>query len=193
LFGFTSSSQSLDAVFDPIPDNKPDIHLELGSYYINNGAYGSLFGTYIAPHIGLQVGDRFHLQTGGTFSWSTVTEQAAEGLPTTAALPSNIYVSGSYLLNPKVIISGTVFKEFSLMSSNPVEKVHPRAFSYDREGFIIGATYRPSENMLIEARFGYSRGDSPYPSYPLSPIGNLNPALRLSPDPFSNFQINPSE
>ncbi len=193
LFGTSVSGQSLDDVFDPIPDNKPDIKLELGSYYINNGAYGSLFGTYVAPHIGLQISDRFRLQTGGTFSWSSVTEQAAEGLPNTGALPSNIYVSGSYLVNPKVIISGTIFKEFSLLSNNPDEKVHPRAFSYDRDGFIIGASYRPTENMRIEARFGYSRGDSPYPYYPLSPISNFNPALRLSPDPFSNFQINPLE
>ncbi len=178
-----SAQESTTIAESPINKMQPQIKLEMGSYYSSAGQYGSLFGTYIAPHISIPVNERLRINTGINLVYNQFTENPENESLAIWAPPSSVYIEGEYLLNPNLIISGTVYKEFTLNPLTPGgEQLNPRAFNYEREGFIIGAEYRINNNMFIEARFEMSRGDTP----PIFPYGTASPGFFNSSSPFHN-------
>jgi len=73
-----------------------------------------------------------------------------------------IFVSGDYLVNDRLKVSGTLFKEFNLLNS--VSGYNPYTRN-NAQGAFMKVDYKVFENFHIEAGFGYSNGANPYSNY----------------------------
>ena len=85
-----------------------------------------------------------------------------------------IYVSGDYIVNEKLTISGTVYKEFSF--NNSPDK-YPALRDIEGKGMIMGINYRPAENFHINASFEYYRGNNPFRTNPFYHPGYSGPGI----------------
>jgi len=151
--------------------------IQFGTFLSTTSGYGSSFSTYVTPGISYNLSNRFRINAGISIVNTTLygikpfyagQESALNGNFTHALLT----VSGDYLINERLQISGALFKEVDLFNSVPGS--YPYRHSTPEGGFMkVG--YKVHENFHIEAGFGYSKGINPYQDYFGSPF---------SPNPF---------
>ncbi len=140
---------------------KPDYGLSLGTSFTTSG-YGSGIISYVSPHLGYSISPRFKINTGISIMNTNLigykpfynTEQKFNGNFTSAL----VYLNGQYLVNKKLTLNGTVYKQFSLLN----DPANPYSNTGNFEGFNVGFSYKPAENFQIDAGFGYSNGYNPY-------------------------------
>jgi hypothetical protein len=147
--------------------------LQIGSFFTTTSGYGSGFTTYISPYISYPFSSKFRVNAGITILNASYygikpyylmnSESSLNGNFTNAM----VYVSGEYLVNERLSVSGTLFKSFNILSSAPSDRYHP---NYDAQGAFMKVGYKVFENFQIEAGFGYSKGIDPFNSYFGSPI-----------------------
>jgi hypothetical protein len=142
--------------------------VQLGTFFNSFSGHGSSFSTYVSPHISYSVNSKLRINAGvtifnsslyGVKPWYSMNQESALNGNFTNGL---IYVSGDYLVNDRLQVSGTLFKEFNLLNSvagyNPYGK-------NNAQGAFMKVDYKVFENFHIEAGFGYSKGVDPYSHY----------------------------
>jgi hypothetical protein len=180
---------------DSIPSTPGDIHsytdlslhklhigIQAGTEFMTTSGYGSGFSTFLSPTLTYPVSKKFMVSGGFSIIntslygfkpyYSFPEERSYSGNITQAML----WVSGQYLLSDRVTITGTAYKTIDIFG----EKLRNSSFYKNNpQGAYLNVGYKISDNMHIEAGFGYSRGSHGYSfGYPYSPgfgSSNYNP------------------
>jgi len=151
----------------------------LGSEFTSIRGYGSALTTIIQPHFTYGLSKRFTI--GGGISiiqtnyfnarplWSSETSTAGSGNFTTGI----VFVNGQYLVNDRLTISGSAFKQFPITKDplpyNPFNPVSSKG----AQGIDFNIGYRLGSNMYIQAGFRYTDGINPYHYDPFGGTGYL--------------------
>ena len=159
--------------------NKNNLHfsMQLGTSFSSSG-FGTALTNFVSPTISYRVSEKFSLQFGATirnsfidsrFSGDTYygTMQPYHGNVTYTTL----WASGTYQVNERLILRGTVYKDFSMFDApapnNPFSNV-------DSQGAILDMTWRPSKNVQVGLHMEYHQGYNPFRNpygYGMSPFG----------------------
>ena len=168
--------------YTSLPLHKLHVGIQAGTEFMTTSGYGSGFSTFLSPTLTYPVSKKF--MASGGFSiintslygfkpyYSFPEERSYSGNITQAML----WVSGQYLLSDRVTITGTAYKTIDIFG----EKLRNSSFYKNNpQGVYLNIGYKISDNMHIEAGFGYSRGSKGYSfGYPYSPwfgSSNYNP------------------
>jgi len=145
------------------PLNYQKLHLSLnvgagfaGSKY-NSGVF-----TTIAPNLNYMVTRRLKLEVGGVFMMGNNNFYQVPGNETRSnflrrSTQTLIYAQGQYLLNDRLVLSGSVFKSFN---PNASSKLNPYALDY--KGMNIGLDYKVTKSISVGAQIRYSNGNQNY-------------------------------
>ena len=172
LTSSSSSPRKTDKRFVP---GKISSGMELGTYFTSFSGYGSSFSTYISPYISYPVNSRFRINAGMTivnsslFGIKPLYPMNQENSLNGNIISALIYVSGDYLVNERLKISGTLYKEINLFNSVPGRNSFT---DQNAQGGYMKVDYKVFENFYIEAGFGYSKGVNPYNPYGGFPYSN---------------------
>ena len=170
--GIHTSKESNNYGFIP---KKITSGVQLGSYFTSFSGNGSSLSTYVSPHISYSLSKRFRINTGITIiNTNLFGIKPLYSLNRETALNGNftnvlVYLSGDYLVNDRLMLSGTIYKEINLFNSVPGKNY----FSNNTiQGGYLKVDYKVFENFHVEAGFGYSKGGYPYNNYFGSPCPN---------------------
>lgn len=147
-------------------DKKVDVGLRLGTSFASDFNRGFAFTTFVAPELRYKVNDRFRIRGGmqvsnneygnalfyTPYGYTSYTGNITQGL---------LYVSGDYLISPKLILSGTAYKEFSIDHGSPDDAFRP---GYDGKGLMMNLRFMPTENVFIDVGAEFYQGNNPYRS-----------------------------
>jgi hypothetical protein len=139
------------------------------SYSLAAGAsFGSGFGaTYLEPTVRYQLTPRLRVFSSMTYMSvmsSQYTVPTAEGgtmLQRTS--PSNHYImhaGADYLVNDRLILSGSVWKDFSNIPAQ--NAAHMNFMTPGRQGMDFRATYKITDHFSVTGGMRYSNGASPF-------------------------------
>jgi len=158
----------------------------LGSEFSAISGYGSGINSFVAPYFSYNLNKRLQLGGGISFIQTNYFKTRAwfqgEQKQTISGNFSNaiIFVNGQYLVNERLTISGSAYKQFPAgqdpLPYNPFSPVSSRG----AQGINFDMGYRIGDHMYIQAGFRYSDGRSPY--YPDS----------FNRDPFRNDRYVPA-
>jgi hypothetical protein len=148
--------------FDPA--KKTDVNVQLGTSFSTNFNGGHAFSTMVAPELRYKVNERFSIRGGVSISntdYGNTLVLSPNGLRSYSGNVTQgfIYVSGDYMISPKVILSGTAYKEFSVDHSNPDNAFRP---GYDGKGLIMNLRLFPTDNMQIDVGAEFYQGNNPW-------------------------------
>lgn len=166
------------------------LNLEVGTGFssFSNGA--GMFGSYVSPVLQFDVSPSFSVVTGGRFSFNQYSN-----LPQPLVVHSNvapvrqgptdysIFMSGRYLINENLIMTGTVFKDQGYL---PMLFMDRGGMDYSSSGMSMGLEYRISNNLSFGAEVGMTRTNNPYHFYsPFSdPFGSRQGRSRYGFSPY---------
>ena len=145
-------------------DKKMDVGVQLGTSFTTDFNSGHAFSTMVAPEIRYRVNNRLTIrggvslantEYGNTLVYSPYGFNRYSGNITQGML----YVSGDYMISPKVILSGTVYKEFSIGHDGPENAFRP---GYDGKGVMMNLRLMPTENMFIDIGAEFYEGNNPW-------------------------------
>jgi hypothetical protein len=145
-----------------------DLGVDIGSAFSSYGSAGSGFTSYIAPHLSYQVSEKFRISAGVQISMLNFNPgngiRSMENGTMVPAAGNNylLHATGSYLLHPNLLLSGSVYK-----SINSVPQYRNDYFSSrnDYQGMSLALDYRLSKSFRIGAEFRYQN----------QPFGSFNP------------------
>lgn len=152
-----------NTVFD---EKKMDIGVSLGTSFSTNFNKGFAFTTYAQPEIRYKLSKRFRVRGGLLITNSEYGNTLVYSPAGINSYSGNItqgmfYVSGDYVISPKLILSGTAYKEFSIDHGNADKMFSP---AYDGKGLMMNLRIAPSENVFIDIGAEYYQGNNPYRS-----------------------------
>lgn len=136
-------------------------------------SYSSLFGYGQGINLGANgsyaLNSRFRMSVGSYVRFSRLSNvpsvfNSESGFPSTGFTSTlfGFYARGDYFLTPRLIVSGTLFKEFSPFSG---QAVNPLFLNHNREGMSLQFNYKLLNNLHIGAQFNYIKTDNPYHPY----------------------------
>ena len=146
------------------PDKKTDVNVQLGTSFATNFNGGHAFTTMVAPELRYKVNKKFRIRGGVSIAntdYGNTLVLSPNGLRSYSGNVTQgfIYVSGDYMISPKVMLSGTAYKEFSVDHSNPENAFRP---GYDGKGIIMNLRLFPAENMQIDVGAEFYQGNNPW-------------------------------
>lgn len=182
--GSQQKKASLDAAPVAVETEKPETIVALGketkptaaSMPVNRVSYGlsvgSSFGrgfgaTFIEPSVRYQVSERFRVF--GSFTYMNVmSQQMAVQTPEGNTMlqhagPSSHYMMNAgvdYLVNDRLVLSGSVWRDFSNMPMPAQNRMYNGLFQPSRNGADFRATYKITDNLSITGGVRYSDGGS---------------------------------
>jgi hypothetical protein len=115
--------------------------------YSPHNYYGPSF--YIAPGLNYSITPRFNLQAGIIVEKSTLYGFKESDLNTNSGLnlmSISLYARGSYLLTPKLVVHGTVYKT---INDVPKQLKYQVPGSYNSNGAIVGINYKINRSLSI--------------------------------------------
>ena len=141
---------------------KMHVNVMAGTQFWTAPGYGSGLGSYLMTGINWPAGKRFNI--GGGIGVMNNTMIGIHQVPGESFVNGNytnalVYVTGQYLLSQRITVTGTVFKEFSVLDNS---REFQRFRNNTPQGAYLKVNYRINDFMQIEAGFGYSRGINPY-------------------------------
>ncbi len=187
ISGYTQfpAADSANTTYFP---RKLNVHFSVGSQFSSYTGYGYGLSTFVSPSLTYDVSKRFRIRGGlslittnyyGIQSFLSEQGNSKSQLNYTSAF---LYVSGTYLLNKNLTLSGMAFKEFPL-AGDPLPFSPYQSYSKEgAQGIRMDVNYKIGENFQIQAGFGYSKGINPYP-FPYS-HSFLNPNDRYGLTPY---------
>ena len=165
----------------PLPsfttDKKMDVGVQLGTSFATDFNKGFAFTTMAAPEIRYKVNNRLTIRGGISISnteYGNTLVYSPYGLNRYSGNVTQgmLYVSGDYMISPKVILSATAYKEFSIDHGGPDNAFRP---GYDGKGVMMNLRLMPTENMTIDIGAEIYEGNNPYRG------GIYNPYRPFSP------------
>lgn len=169
--------QSLAPGAEPAQIKKVDLGIQLGTSFSTNFNKGFAFSTMVAPELRYRLNEKFTIRGGVSISnteygntlvyspygYNQFSGNISQGL---------LYVSGDYLISPKLLLTGTAYKEFSINHGTTDDILRP---GYDGKGLMMNLRFMPTENVSIDAGIELYEGNNPYRSGMYSPFGSRNP------------------
>ena len=157
--------------------NKFNTTVRMGSQFSSTAGFGSAFSTFIIPEVSYGLSKRVSI-TGGIGLINTTytgirTDFLSEEKMSDNLSTGLVYLSGRYLLNEKVVVTGSAYKLFDL-SGNAI--TYPYR-NQQGQGFNLNVDYKLAEGVHLQAGFGYHQQSYPFRSA-------TSPLYRS--DPFSN-------
>jgi hypothetical protein len=136
---------------------------QAGTSFSSFGNGFSLFSNQISPHLSYQVSPKFSLEIGTTISnYNTGNTPvfSLSGDPMSASFMGiSGYAAGRYLVNDRLSISGTVYRESSVM---PGLSVNPAAFEFLNQGIGVGFDYKISDKFSFGAGIQMRQTNNPW-------------------------------
>lgn len=150
---------------DAVNKDKLDFNFTAMSSFSSFSSYGNVFSNTLSPSLSYKVSRKFSVQGGVSISHNYFNSQNNESpysiFPGTGhSTIGTVWVRGNYLINEKLSVSATGYKQFSIYdkTDNPYYNYN----GIDNKGLILDVNYRPSKNVFINARFEYNKGNRPY-------------------------------
>ena len=134
--------------------------MQLGTILAGNFKGNSSFGTYVSPAVAYNVSSRFRIKTG-VMVFNNFGDPYYAGYENNyspvihSGATTSLFVQGDYLLSNKIMISGTVYKDFNSFNTNLND---PRLKTPESQGMILNLNYRPTRNFEFNASFEYGNG-----------------------------------
>ncbi|MBD1396916.1 hypothetical protein H9Q13_07045 [Pontibacter sp. JH31] len=139
------------------------------SYSLSAGAsFGNGFGaTYLEPTVRYQVSPRLRVFSSMTYL-SVMSQQYTDVTPEGGTImrrtsPSSHFImhaGADYLVNNRLILSGSVWKDFSnIPAQNPA---YSNFMTPGRQGMDFRATYKITDHFSVTGGMRYSDGASPF-------------------------------
>ena len=134
--------------------------LQLGTGYSSNFHGGSSVNTFVSPSFAYNVSTRFRLKAGVTIS-NNFGDPYLAGYDyyyspvINPGTITSVFVTGDYLLGNKLMLSGTLYKDFSSFNTHITD---PRYKIPESQGMILNLNYRPTQHFEINASFEYGNG-----------------------------------
>ncbi len=156
---------------------KVDLGIQLGTSFSTDFNKGFAFTTMAAPELRFKINERFRIRGGISISnteYGNTLVYSPYGMTRHSGNVTQgmIYVSGDYMISPKVMLSGTAFKEFSMNHSDPENPYNP---GFDGQGLMMNLRLFPSDNTTIEIGAEFYEGNNPYRSSFYNPYGGYRP------------------
>jgi hypothetical protein len=135
--------------------------MQVGTGFAGNFKGNSTFGTYVSPSFAYNVSSRFRLKAGVSVL-TTFGDPYFAGYDINASpvmktgTTTSLFVQGDYILSNKFMISGTLYKDVSMLNAHVTD---PNYKQPDNQGVILNLNYRPTQHFEINASFGYSQGN----------------------------------
>lgn len=166
---------------------KTNISLEMGTSFGSSGG-GNMFSTFISPKISYDINPKLRITVGSVLSKTNINGAEIYNIwegkarKINANVNSNLmYAEGQYMVNDRLIISGSIFYEKNDFGNMDNSGMHPSAFNFgDSKGGSIGFDYKINEKTSLSGEIQYSEGRNPY----------RNNSLRSSPFSIFNNQRN---
>lgn len=161
--------------------DKIDYKLTAGTSFISAKGFGSGTSTYIAPELTYKFTPRFHLSAGVMILRSNLPFNRYQLLsnersvvvkrgPSTRAIA---YVSGDYLINSRLSVSGTLMKDLSSPSN-----FNKYGYNNSFQAMSLNMDYKLTDHITIGAGVHMTQGNNwDYPAYGLSPSNQFSPLL----------------
>lgn len=154
----TTRKESKVELYQPkfnAPQQRTRYQLNAGSMF-GGGFGGRGFATYVAPELSHWVNNRFRLSAGIMLMNSQFSYAGAEGRQRNGQMnQAIIYASGSYLVNDRLMVSGTAFQD---MNSRNNFQVNPY-FASPTRGMSVNAEYKVTKNFSVGAGFSTVQGN----------------------------------
>jgi hypothetical protein len=144
---------------------KPHVNVSLGSSFSSFGQGNNAFGTYIAPEISMPVSKKFSVTFGMGYANMFYNSTVESGFGSTNRSYGNLFVSGTYQVNEKLIIRGTAYKTFLLnpAPTSTIKPLNPQFIDFSSQGVIFDAEYKISERFKVGVSIEYREQN--YPSF----------------------------
>ncbi len=156
-------------VFQP---KKFDYGVTLGSEFTSTSGFGSGLNTYLTPHFSyninkrLSIGGGFSIVQTNYFKARSYFQNEQNSFSNGSFTSAMIFVNGQYLVNDRLTIYGSAFKQFPITNDplpyNPFNPVSPNG----AQGVNFNVGYKVGKNMFIQAGFRYTQGVNPYSPNP---------------------------
>lgn len=149
-------------------------NISLGTSFSTGGFYGNAIRSWVAPEINYRVSNKLDLRFGvvATNNYMTNTDVlygTNEGVNKSSSWGSYlVYAGGTYYVNEKLTISGTIMKNFD--QSPDWIGVSPYS-NNDFESASMSFSYKISDSFHIGADIRINRGGNPYMYSPNQPFG----------------------
>ncbi len=162
-------------VADFIKAKRTNFHLTAGAFAGTGFGSGSYFGTYVSPQVSYRLSPKFTISGGATIiqSYGSLyyypTNEGSMGQPAANQTRTLLFASGSYQLNKRLVVSGTVYKEFNMFSQEPSSA---KNYSGDYQGMIMGVDYKIGKNIFIQGQIEISNNPYSRHGYPGSSFGS---------------------
>jgi len=141
---------------------KPSVKLSLGTSFLSYGRGYNAFSTFVAPEISMPVSDKFSVSFGMGYSNMFFNSPSEFGAQQNSTSYGNLYVSGTYQVNDKLIIRGSAYKTFLLNTSAEGKSLNSQFFDFSSQGVIFDAEYKVSDKFKIGVSVEYR--DANYPT-----------------------------
>jgi hypothetical protein len=137
------------------------VTMQVGTSFASNFNGNSSFGTYISPALAYNVSSKFRIKAGVSVFTNFGDPYYAGydniGYPVlNSGTTTSLFVQGDYLLSNKLMLSGTLYKDFNSFNANSTD---PRIKSPENQGMILNLNYRPTNSFEINASFEYGSGN----------------------------------
>lgn len=151
--------------YSPLPLHQLHIGIQAGTEFMSTSGYGSGFSTFLSPTLTYPVSKKFVVSGGfsivntslyGFKPWYSFPEEKSFTGNITQAM---LWVSGQYLLGDRITITGTAYKTIDIFGEKPGNSSF---YNNNPQGGYLNVGYKVSDNLHIEAGFGYSRGSNGY-------------------------------
>jgi hypothetical protein len=142
---------------------KPNVSVSLGSSFSTFGSGYNTFGTYIAPEISMPVSKKFSVSFGMGYSNMFFNAPAESGIQGYNSSYGNLFVSGTYQVNEKLIVRGTAYKTFMLSPPTTLKPINPQMIDFSSQGVRFDAEYKVSNHFKVGVSIEYREQN--YPSF----------------------------
>ena len=155
---------------------KPNVSVALGTSFSTFGSGYNAFGTYIAPEISMPVSKKFSVSFGMGYSNMFYNSPAESGFQGNSRSYGNLFVSGTYQVNEKLIVRGTAYKTFMLNPPTTIKAINPQIIDFSSQGVIFDAEYKVSEHFKVGVSIEYREQNYPsFYDFNRNGINNLSP------------------
>ena len=147
-----------------LPLHKLHVGVQAGTEFMTTSGYGSGFSTFLSPTLTYPLSKRFLISGGISVVNTSFNGYRPYYFPETGSFSGNLtqttlWVSGQYLLNDRLTITGTAWKTFDITGNKPGN--YP-FYKTNPQGAYFNVGYKVTDNFHIEAGFGYSQGSHGY-------------------------------
>jgi hypothetical protein len=139
---------------------QPKVNVSIGASF-SAFSGGSAFNTWVMPQITMPLAQRWNISFGMGYSntnynglnqWSGGQNNAQYGM---------LYVSGQYLMNEKITLTGTAYKKWLLNPASNGDVMNNGYMDFSTQGVILDVNYKVTDHFQINVGMEYRQQSNP--------------------------------